>query len=94
MEERDVKLLAKLTALELLLVELLAHHYLRAPDPTAAAAEHRAHFKNLTAEFSIRALDPALSDMVTGEVADALDETLKEAEATALRAIARRKALR
>jgi hypothetical protein len=91
MEEREVKYLAKLNALDLLVTELLAHHYLRAPDPTAAAAEHRAHFKKLIAELSIPGLDAALSDMVTGEVADALDETLKEAEETATRAVARRK---
>jgi hypothetical protein len=77
-ERGEIKTICRSIALEVLIVELLAHHYLRAPDPIAAAAAHREHMRNTWSQIAAPFLhDPAASELIVGEIGDAIDEFIK-----------------
>jgi hypothetical protein len=85
MDQTDVKRLARQMALELLVTDLLALHFLRSGNVTEVAAAYRAGLRKIIDQQAIPGLDPAQSALVVGELGDALDEIVAEAQAAAAR---------
>jgi hypothetical protein len=72
-ERGEIKTICRSIGLEVLIVELLAHHYLRAPDPIATAAAHREHMRNTWSQIAAPFLhDPAASELIVREIGDAI----------------------
>ena len=73
MDETQIRLEARLLALEYLVCNLYAHAFKQASDPAAQAEERATTLREYAREFTIPGVDPAFSDMASAELNDALE---------------------
>jgi hypothetical protein len=85
MPHLDLKTLSKLIAIEALVVEMLTIRYLADPDPIAAANAHRLVWRRALTETPLPFLGDDAS-LLSGEVADAVDQMIDAAAQRAARA--------
>ena len=91
MSDDDFKILSRLMALELLMIERLTSEYLKTADPAQAAAKHRETLRDVLSAISVDGLDAALSDLAVGEVGGAVDRIVEEAGRSATQKAGERK---
>jgi hypothetical protein len=80
-DPKELAILARVSAIELLLTELLAKRFLHMSDPEAAASGYRMGLKQIAATSPLPpGIDPGAAALVSGAVEDALDELAGAAE--------------
>jgi hypothetical protein len=80
-DPKELAILARISAIELLLTEMLAKRFLRTADPEAAASGYRIGLKQIAATSPLPAgIEPGAAALVSGAVEDALDGLAGAAE--------------
>lgn len=74
LDKDRIKLNAQLLAIEYVLANMIANHYRPYPNAREQLDIQRQNVRANFAQRTISGIDPALSDMAIGEVADALDD--------------------
>jgi len=82
----ELKALCQQIALEILIVDVLATRYLSTVDPVAAAKAHREHLRQVLSEVALPEFgDATMSELVIGEIGDAIDRHVETAGEMAAR---------
>lgn len=85
MKDRDyAKLQARISALEVLMVEVLAYvHWAQDKrNPVASAEAHKKKFREMGSNLTLPGVPAVKADMAVGEISDAIDDLLALVVAT------------
>ena len=90
MNEKEAKLEARLLAIELVLSKVCAEAFLQYPDPRATVRASLANLRTKLTTMTLPNVDPALSDFVTAEIGEAIEQIVDEAASMVEKELVRR----
>ena len=80
MDEATLGIHTRLGAIEIVLCDMLARTYLATDQPRKTAAVHKEGMADLLSKLTVRGLPAVDSDLVTGELSDAVMELMEAAQ--------------
>ena len=80
MDEATLGIQTRIGAIEIVLCDMLARTYVATDQPLQTAAAHKEGMADLLSKMTVRGLPAVDSDLVTGELSDAVMELVEAAQ--------------